>query len=280
MLDCRVNEYVESLRRKSMPAANHKLLMFLICFVSFISIHITAQTDRADIMQLKFYYDSFEFDKVISAGNAALKSGRQLTPDELEFLHQYMALSFYNTAQLDSARAHFLSLLSLDPDRELDPVNISPKIIDFFNEIKKDYQALAASSPQTAFTKYVFVEDLRPGAAWRSAVIPGWGQFYKQQKAKGYLLGGAFWGSLIATGVAWLKEDQAHQDYLNSSATADIENNYSTYNQWYKTRRTLMVTTAVLWAVTVGDAMWSPYARPSLAFQPDGGFVFAFQLRF
>lgn len=262
-----------------MPAANHKLLMFLICLVCFINIHAAAQTNSADIMQLKFYYDSFEFDKVISTGNAALKSGRQLTPDELEFLHQYMALSFYNTAQLDSARAHFLSLLSLDPDRELDPVNISPKIIDFFTEIKKDYQALAASSPQTAFTKYVFVEDPRPGAAWRSAVIPGWGQFYKQQKSKGYILGGAFWGSLIATGVAWLQEDQAHQDYLNSSTSTDIENNYSTYNKWFKTRRTLMITTAVLWAVTVGDAMWSPYAQSSLAITADGGAMLAIQFK-
>jgi len=263
-----------------MQAANNKFLMSLICLLCLITIRVTAQTNTADIMQLKFYYDSFEFDKVISTGDAVLKSGRQLTPDELEFLHQYMALSFYNTAQLDSARAHFLSLLSLDPDRELDPVNISPKIIDFFNEIKKDYLALAASPSQTPYTRYVVMEDLRPGAAWRSALIPGWGQFYKRQKTKGYLLGGAFWGSLIATGVAWLKEDQAHQDYLNSSATTDIESNYSIYNKWYKNRRTLMITTAALWAVTVGDAMWSPYARPSLAFQPDGGVVFAFQLRF
>lgn len=263
-----------------MQASNHKLLMCFIGLFCLTTIRLTAQTNTADIMQLKFYYDSFEFDKVISAGNTALKSGRQLTPDELEFLHQYMALSFYNTAQLDSARAHFLSLLSLDPNRELDPVNISPKIIDFFNEIKKDYQALAASSPQTAFTKYVFVEDPRPGAAWRSAVIPGWGQFYKRQKTKGYILGGAFWGSLIATGVAWLQEDQARQDYLNSSTSTDIENNYSTYNNWYKTRRTLMITTAVLWAVTVGDAMWSPYAKPFLAVQPDGGVVFAIQVQF
>lgn len=263
-----------------MQAANHTFLMSLICLFCLITIRVTAQTNTADIMQLKFYYDTFEFDKVISAGNTALKSGRELASDKLEFLHQYMALSFYNTAQLDSARGHFLSLLSLDPDRELDPVNISPKIIDFFNEIKKDYQALVTSSPQTIYTRYVVVEDLRPGAAWRSAVIPGWGQFYKQQKTKGYILGGAFWGSLLATGIAWIQEDQAHQDYLSSVTTADIESNYSTYNNWYKTRRTLAITTAVLWAVTVGDAMWSPYAQPSLVVQPDGGIVFALQIRF
>ena len=255
--------------------AGTSFLLFTFYFPSLL-----AQPANSDILQVKFYYDSFEFDKAISAGNNILQSQRRLAPEELAFLHQYLALSFYNTGQPDSARVHFLNLLSVNPGLELDPVTISPKIIEFFNEIKKDYQALSGSSPSLAHTKYVFVEDLRPAAAWRSALLPGWGQFYKGQKAKGYVLGGAFWGSLLATGVAWVNEDRAHQDYLDSQTPADIENNYADYNKWYKTRRSLALASAVLWAVALGDAIWSSYPQPGIVFNNEGEMLFSINLRF
>jgi tetratricopeptide (TPR) repeat protein len=261
------------------PSLRTGWLMFQILLALCLVSALRAQTSTADILQVKFYYDAFEFDNAIAAGNELLKTRGQLASEELEFLHQYLALSFYNTGQLDSARAHFLSLLSINPKLELDPVTVSPKIIDFFNDIRKDYQELSGSTGQTFHTQYIFVEDLRPGAAWRSAILPGWGQFYKKQKTKGYILGGAFWSSLIATGIAWLNEDRAHQDYLASTSPEDIESNYSTYNKWYKTRRTLTVTTGMLWVVTVGDALWSPYAKSSLALTANGDVTLAIQFR-
>lgn len=255
-------------------------LAFTFYLLPFASPALQAQSSTADILQVKFYYDAVEFEKAISTGREILISGQPFAPDELLFLHRYLALSYYNVGQVDSARTHFLSLLSVDAGYELDPVTVSPKIIDFFNAIKKDYQALAGSGPGLAYTRYVFVEDPRPGAAWRSMLLPGWGQFYKHQKTRGYILGGAFWGSLLATGVSLVMENNARDDYLGSVAPEDIERTYSDYNQWHKTRQALVVASAALWALAVGDALWSPYSRASLAARPEGGALLTLHVRF
>ncbi len=256
------------------------LLAFAFYLFPFSFLALQAQSSTADILQVKFYYDAVEFEKAISTGKEILTSGQPFAPDELLFLHRYVALSYYNVGQVDSARTHFLSLLSVDPGYELDPVTVSPKIIDFFNDIKKDYQALAGSGPGAAYTRYVFVEDLRPGAAWRSMILPGWGQFYKHQKTKGYLLGGAFWGSLLATGISLLQENAAREKYLDSNTPEDIERTYSDYDQWHKTRQVFTIASAALWAVAVGDALWSPYSRASLAARPEGGVLMTLQIQF
>lgn len=253
-------------------------LTFIFCLLPFASPALQAQSSIADILQVKFYYDAVEFEKAISTGREILTSGQSFTADELSFLHRYLALSYYNIGQVDSARIHFLSLLSLDAGYELDPVTVSPKIIDFFNDIKKDYQALAGSGP--AYTRYVFVQDPRPGAAWRSMLLPGWGQFYKHQKTKGYILGGTFWGSLLAAGLSLVMENNARDDYLGSVAPEEIERTYSDYNQWHKTRQAFTIASAALWALAVGDALWSPYSRPSLAARPDGGVLLTLQIQF
>lgn len=255
-------------------------LTFTFSLFPFSSPALQAQSSTADILQVKFFYDAVEFEKAISAGREILSSGQTFAPDELLFLHRYVALSYYNIGQVDSARTHFLSLLSVDPGYELDPVTVSPKIIDFFKDIKKDYQALAGSGPGPAYTRYVFVEDLRPGAAWRSMILPGWGQFYKHQKTKGYILGGAFWGSLLATGISLLQESAARDKYLESSTPEEIARTYSDYDQWHKTRQVFTIASAALWAAAVGDALWSPYSRASLAARPEGGVLLTLQIQF
>lgn len=242
----------------------------LITLLFAIYSSACAQPSSSDILRVKFYYDSVEFERAISTGKSLLNSNRQISPEGLAFLHQYIALSFYSIGRLDSARSHFLSLLSLDPDRELDPVNISPKIIEFFNTIKEDFQAISGKTDQITFTKYIVGKDLRPGAGWRSIIVPGWGQFHKHQKTRGVLLGGVFWGSLLATGVARIAENQAHDKYLDSQSLQDFNENYSTYNNWYKLRRSLTVAAIVAWSVTLADALWSSYPRPSVAVSQDG----------
>ncbi|NIR48009.1 MAG: hypothetical protein GWN62_07305 [Aliifodinibius sp.] len=255
-----------------------RLLLNLLCLLCFFTITF-AQSPFSQITQLKQYYESVEFEKTISTGKQLLNRDTQLTPEVIATIHRYLALSYYHTGKLDSSQAHFLSLLSIQPSTELDPVTTSPKIIEFFNEIKKDHAEFNESATSITYTKYLVEEDLRPGAAWRSALLPGWGQFYKNQSLRGKILGGAFWGSLIVTGISWFMEDQAHQDYLDSGSVEEINKNYDTYNQWFKTRRILTVSTIALWAITVGDAMWSPYPKPSIGSDKEGNVRIGLQWR-
>ena len=255
--------------------------LFCACFLLLLanSNACLAQITNSEIHLIKSQYDAINFKEAIVIGDSLLKQQEKYTPGEIAFLHQYMALSFYNLGETDSSRVHFLSMLSLRPETEVDHGEISPKIIEFFDQLKKEYSILAEKPGQPTFSKYIIEKDLRPASAWRSALVPGWGQFHKNQKAKGIILGGAFWGSLAATIAVAIQEADAKQNYVDATEPGEITAAYSTYNDKFKTRRILTIATAALWAIAVGDAALSSYPQPSLAVDRDGNFSFAIQIR-
>lgn len=226
------------------------------------------QLSNYNAIQVKVLYEALEFDKAIQSGQNLLKSNHRFSRDELATVHQYMALSFYNTGKIDSARSHFLTLLSIQPDVELDPISVSPKIISFFEQLKNETNA-SPTDLSIGYTKYVFLQDLRPGATFRSAVFPGWGQIYKHQKIRGYVIGGAFVASLVVTGISLYFEKDNHNKYLDSTAPASIEANYDTYNSWFKKRKVFTITTVSVWAFAILDAMWAPYPHSALSVRND-----------
>lgn len=243
----------------------NKIRTVLFFFVSvFIYQTISGQVFDSDIIQVKVLYESLEFNRAINSGQRLLKSNQELNKEELVTIHNYMALSFYNIGKIDSARSHFLTLLSIQPDFELDPINVSPKIISFFEQIKKEVKK-SQTENTIGYTKYVFLEDLRPAATFRSALIPGWGQIYKNQKKRGYIIGGAFITSLIATGTSIYFEKDTHNKYLDSTTPNTIEENYKTYNSWFKKRKLFTITTISIWAVAILDALWAPYPQATLS---------------
>jgi tetratricopeptide (TPR) repeat protein len=223
-----------------------------------------AQLVNYNAIQVKVLYEALEFDKAIESGQILLKSRQKFTREELATVHQYMALSFYNTGKIDSARSHFLSLLSIQPDFEPDPINVSPKIISFFEQLKNE-TVTRPTDHAIGYTKYVFLQDLRPGATFRSAVLPGWGQLYKHQKTRGHIIGGVFIASLMATGVSLYLEKDNHNKYLDSTTPASIEANYDTYNSWFKKRKVFTITTISVWAFSILDALWAPYSHSALS---------------
>lgn len=240
-----------------------RIFLLFIAFVFLCQLSI-AQPPGNNALQVKILYEALEFGNSVNAGQQILNSNQQLNRQELTTIHQYMALSFYTLGEIDSARSHFLTLLSIDPAFELDPIKVSPKIITFFNQLKEETRSQPAENA-VGYTKYIFMEDLRPGATFRSIILPGWGQAYKHQKTRGYIFGGAFVASLAATGVSLYFEKDNRDKYLESTTPSGIEENYQTYNDWFKRRKLFTVTTVVIWAVAVLDALWAPYPQAEIA---------------
>ncbi len=258
---------------------NSKTFLFIVLLIGGI-FSLQAQQSGIQALQVKFLYDDLRFEDAIQYGETLLRSGTQLTQKELILIHQYMAFSFFNLGERDSARVHFLTLLSLQPDLKLDPVSTSPKIIEFFEAVRQEYQQLAQEKRLVPIKQYIFLKDRRPDAAWRSALLPGWGQFYKRQKKRGYVLGGLFFGSAAFTLTAYALESKYHRDYLNETEMANIPALYDRYNRWWKTRRTLTVVTALFWAVSFTDALWSNYPRLQLESAPNQGMALSFRFSF
>lgn len=252
--------------------------IFLLLFSAMMPFPVAGTNDSPG-RQVKERYDRVEFREAIALGNRLLAENR-LSPGDLALVHQYLGFAHFNLGNIDSARVHFLSLLSLQPDIRFDPAETSPKIINFFNQLRAENLAAPPKETAAVFTRYVLVPDLRAGAAWRSAILPGWGQLHKGQKIRALLLGGVFWVGLAGTAAALQQESDTRNRYVNATDPAEITRRYDSYNRWFKTRRILTVTTAGLWLLNVLDASWSGYPRPAVTASRTGTLIFSLKLNF
>ena len=244
-----------------------------LCFflVIFSGLSMTAQQSNSPVEKLAGLYESVLFEQVIEMGDSLLHQSKQpLSADDYLHIHRYLGLAHYNLGNEDSARVHFLSMLSLNPAAELDPVNTSPKILNFFEQIRSEYRVLLPKTSQPSFIRYVYATDPRPNAVWRSAILPGWGQLYKKQPRYAILFGGGFWGSLAATGIVYFREKDLKKNYEAATVPQDISEKYDRYNRWFKTRQVLMWLTAGMWALNVVDAGWRKQLQPGIAAGRDG----------
>jgi len=248
---------------------NHILITISCLILFFYTENSIAQKQNPDISQIKYLYDTLRFEKSIEFGQHVLKKEKHIPAQHLEYIHKYMAYSFYNLGMIDSVRIHFLSLLTINPKMELNPVETSPKIIDFFNQIKLNFKELNEDSNIISYPKYIFIEDKRPDAAWRSAILPGWGQYYKGETSRAYILGAAFLTSSVFFAVSIANETKYKDLYFSSTDPDEISNIYEKYNNWSKIRKVLMFSTVGIWIFSFADALWSPY-YPNLDFNTSG----------
>lgn len=235
--------------------------LFTGLLITLLQAAIIAQTSTGRIRILQTLNEKFKFEEVISTGRDLLQNTNNLLENEIKLIHEYIAISFFTLGEPDSAHLHFMTLLSMDKNYSPDPIRTSPKIRDFFANIKEEYNNLDNQNRPEYIERYMFVEDLRPNAAWRSIVLPGWGQLYKNQPVKGYVFGGTFLVGLLVTTGAWIKENDYKGQYLNSTDPSEISDMYDQYNNWSKIRRGVMYTTIAVWMLNFFDALWSEYPR-------------------
>jgi hypothetical protein len=76
-------------------------------------------------------YDAVNFAQVLPLARAALRE--RLTTAERARAHELLAYTFAATSQPDSAIVQFREVLQLDPDRDIDPRRVSPRIAGYFN---------------------------------------------------------------------------------------------------------------------------------------------------
>jgi hypothetical protein len=76
-------------------------------------------------------YDNVDFAQVVPLARAALRE--RLSTGERARAYELLAFSFAATNQPDSAITSFREVLQLDPDREIDPRRVSPRIAGYFN---------------------------------------------------------------------------------------------------------------------------------------------------
>jgi len=190
----------------------------------------------------KLYYNNGEYENAINQLESALQYLKQLNKNEQVEAYKYLAFSYVAFGDKEKAKEQFKKALTLDPKLELDPATVSPKIIKIFEEAKAEMVPVTpvpqpVQPPQTKPVEPIVKPKSvsTSGALLRSCCLPGWGQLYKGENAKGKTMAITavilFPTTLIATSIQNVK----HDNYLNiEPANKDeMDRAYREYRIWY-----------------------------------------------
>ncbi len=232
------------------------LIFFINASMSF------SQTIHSEkiIQEIIDAYNNFDYQNAEKKALAALDNYSNFSPEQLLTIHEYLAFINFTKKNYENAKNHFRSALTLNPDLTLSPRIASPKIIDFFNEVK---QQTITNNVSDGFIRYVYVPDRRFNAAYRSALLPGWGQNYKGEHLKGRVLLSLWTANIVGILFFHYKQAQAHQDYLDETAINRIESKYNTYNRYFKTRNALLLSASLIWIYSYLDALITKEKLPT-----------------
>lgn len=215
---------------------------------------VSAQSgSEALVAEIREAYRDFDYDEAEAKGEVALRRYSDFTVAQLTEIHTVLGLVAYDQGDLGESRRQFISALQLTPDVQLDPLLISPKIIEFVESIRAERSLVGTTNPD-APPRYVILRDRRTDAALRSMLWPGWGQFYKGHTMKGWIISASFGAAAVGAFGAHLKRRDAKQAY-ESADPPFVQDRYHTFNRWHKARNALIQGAGLVWAVGYIDAL-------------------------
>jgi len=106
----------------------------------------------------------------------------------------------------------------------------------------------------------------KSGAAFRSALIPGWGQFYNREPAKGVLFTAAGLGALGTAAAYYLQAQSAFSDY--KTGTPETVDQREVANGHIKVANIGLITFGAVWLLNVLDATISGTNSSSIELTP------------
>ncbi|OGF45596.1 MAG: hypothetical protein A2231_12375 [Candidatus Firestonebacteria bacterium RIFOXYA2_FULL_40_8] len=133
--------------------------------------------------------------------------------------------------------------------KEGDTVKISDSVITGNTNTTKLIQKIQSSSVPGSGS---FIDP-----AWRSLILPGWGQFYNKDEFKGWLFTISGLGSAAFTVITYTNYSRKYDTYLNQTDINLIEEDYQEANQEYQRFNGMIRLTAGIWALNLLDAVIS-----------------------
>jgi hypothetical protein len=249
-------------------------LLMVVSMLPLSVWEVAAQTaEQQRITAVREAYRRLEFERADSLARRALDDRHRFSPSQLVELHLVVANIAYARNDEETARRHFGLALQLRPDLVLDPSQFSPKIIEFLDLVREEELARESLPPIV----YQVIElDSRPAAALRSALFPGWGQFYKGEDAKGWTMAGVWTGSTLAAvhsrrRISHLRADLSRDP--DPRQRTDLE---EAEDRWIRVRNYTTIISAAAWVASYVDALLHVPTTSvgfHLAPQPDGGTV-------
>jgi len=234
-----------------------KKIYIIILLTLSVANPLFSQKSQSSLQQMIKAFQQLDYETAKKIGKQIAADFESYTPIELFEAHKILGIIAYQEGNLKESNSQFDQALSIDRTAELDSVYVSPKIIQFFNELKSTYSSRQKSSEfyKDIQYRYLVQPDPRPAATLRSMILPGWGQLYKNDKTKGYILVGSTTTVTLATVIFHFAQKNAHDEYLKATEPKSIEQKYDKYNSFYKLRNNTALLTAGIWLYAFFDAL-------------------------
>ncbi len=212
-----------------------KILLFFILFG--VSIPAFAQNLEREVNSLEQDFKSFEYKKVLQKGRFLLADTYTSHSDSL-VIFQYMLSSAYALNDTTQAKSIILEILQDQPDFSLNPRETSPKIVEFFNLIKKDHIGSPRQNPPRP-AKPIESKIQKEVPAFilaGSVLLPGSAHYFQGMQTKGISFS-AVSAVVISSAVYFtFKTSSDREKYMRARNDASYDKLYNTYNSSYKMR--------------------------------------------
>src|SRR4030043_717846 len=244
------------------------LLGIIFIGVSFAQ-NVTSDSLASMLERAKGYYNGGEYEEAINELEDALQFLKQLKHVDQVEAYKYLAFSYVAFGDNAKAKAQFKKALALNPQLELDPASVSPKIIKVFEEAKTEM----GTSPTPPPVKPPILPVKPPvqplvrsiskfHATMRSCFVPGGGQMYKGHKGKGTMI---MIGSGVTLGLgltAAVIAEKKHQKYYEICDERPwdydaIDNAWSAWNRWVNITGVSFLAFGCVYAYNVFDVLTS-----------------------
>lgn len=250
-----------------------------ILLVSFMMMGLgfsqTITRDSLEIMlgKAKNHYYSGEYEFAIKELENALQFLKQLKQTDQVEAYKYLAFSYVAFGDRIKAKEQFKKALILDPELELDPATVSPKIIKVFEEAKAEGAVTPTIQPSEPTTRVSKEEISGFDATIRSCCVGGWGQMYRGEKSKGRKMMIAWGVTGGATLVSWIiagNKENAYHD-LRSTSPQDHDDAYEQYKLWWNIAAANTLVFLGVHAYNLFDIVFhKPRTRTSMLEKEDG----------
>ncbi len=199
-------------------------------------------------------YKAGEYQRSLDALQKALLSANQLSREEKIEAHKYSGFDQVALNLTVQAKESFRQALKLSPTLTLDPAYVSPKIIAVFEEVKT---ALKPPPPPPGAKP-----PSRMGFAFRSLIVPSWGQFAAHRKVAGFIFAGGTVLALANAGRTQTAYQDARDSYNKAGPGSDFDALFKKYDKAAGDRNTGSYLLGTIWLANVVDAFFSKPPEP------------------
>lgn len=230
-----------------------------LIYILFIISLATAQ--EISIESLTQKYISFEYKDVIELADIMIDSGNY-NSDQLIKILELKGMAHYSLGEETISKTVFENLLRLNSNHTMDQTRISPKIVNFFNEIKVAFindleqERPILDSLRLVKQELITAQNNYKVSVVKNLLVPGWGHFAMDNSTGGIIYSTLGIGSSVGAIYYIIKTNNAKNAYLNETDKLLIDSKYDDYNSSYKVRNLFIVAAALVWAASQVDLLF------------------------